>query len=46
MFKFLLKNKKNIKRVVVLGSDGFIGKELCKVLLKNKIKVLPINRKK
>ena len=46
MFKFFLKNNKKISRVVVLGSGGFIGKELCKVLSKQKIKTLAINRKK
>ncbi len=46
MFKFEFSDKQKVKRVIVLGSDGFVGKELCSNLKKNKINFIPVNRKK
>ena len=46
MFEFKKKKLEKISRVVVLGSDGFIGSELCYLLKKKKINFLKINRKK
>ena len=37
---------KQNKRVVILGSDSFIASYLKKILIKNKIKFLSINRNK
>lgn len=40
------KKKKNPKRVVIIGSGGFIGSYLEKILIKKKIKLIAIPRKK